>query len=161
MVAREAGPRPAVRGPRRLTWIQVGAHTVDISMGFCGNMSHRTQLLAEFGLKTYSWLSAATGLHASTRTQVATHATFITIVPNMPQLAKSKDITKASSQLHRLHMSTWISDFFVTWDSGRDHRHQNGLWWHLGSWWSFLEVQIKPFLISGLHDCPEPGELMA
>lgn len=35
-------------------------------------------------------------------------------------------------QWHRLHPSTWISDFIMTWGSSMDHRYQDGLGGILG-----------------------------
>lgn len=132
-----------------------------ICMGFCDNRSHRHQP-SPWPNRTEDLLMPLSGCKTASHSMTLAGCTchFHQDGTLTCHRGKVKDILKAPGGCTE-YMSTWISDFFGTWDNNRNHSHYHGLWWQLGPWWSFHEVQSEPFLISDLHHCPEPGILMA
>lgn len=67
-----------------------------------------------------------------------------------------KAATKASGSCTDCNMSTWISDFIVTWDGSTDpNLDSSGIAGHNGpSRWS--NPESEPFLILSLNHCSEP-----
>lgn len=88
------------------------------------------------------------------------HGTHISMAPRITNVHRNHQGIRHG---HRLHVSTWISNFIASWGSSMDHQHQHGIQLYHRPWClsRMSNSECEPFFISGIIIAKSQGDPMA